>query len=54
MGWQLVSLGPIGQEPPCRRARPMSITRKPGEGQIMPEGSRSQSGGLVGAGSGLR
>jgi hypothetical protein len=31
MGWQLVSLGPIGQEPPCRRARLMSITRNAGK-----------------------
>jgi hypothetical protein len=53
MGWRLVSLGPIGQEPPCRRARPMSITRKPGKVD-KPEGSRSQPVGLVGAGPGLR
>jgi hypothetical protein len=47
------SSGPIGQEPPCGKPRPMGIMRKQREVAMIPEGSRSQPGMLMGVGPGL-
>src|SRR5215212_5492026 len=43
---------PINPQPPCCGARPIGIMKKPDEVTIIPEGSRSQPGPLMGVGPG--